>query len=311
MRLMVAQTDQTHYNSYSFMNNTTFRAVHEISFSVSRLNPFAAELLKAVLIKYGICEKDIVDFENRECRKLIIYESSGKRRDRIIKKFRSLELKGIGLVAKTITRADWQDKWRKTIRPFALGKRFVVIPLWNSQRSTCKRRVPIYLETALAFGTGLHETTRFMAQLIERCQGRFANFLDVGTGTGILAIVAAKCGARMLTAIDYDGSCLPVAKKNLAVNQIRSCQVIKADVNVYPIEKQVDFVAANLHTVDLIRFGKKLTTLVRPGKYLAISGISIPHFKSIRESFRKLPLRCIKICKGKEWVAILNQRARR
>ena len=147
-----------------------------------------------------------------------------------------------------------------------------------------------------------------MAQLIERCRGRFQNFLDIGTGSGILAILAFVNGARSVLALEVDKSCVAVAKKNLSANGYRFATIKGIDAAQFKSQKRFDFVAANLISHDLIRLRRKILFFVYPGKYLAISGISKENFPALKKAFRQLPLRCLKIEKGKQWVAVLYKR---
>ena len=132
--------------------------------------------------------------------------------------------------------------------------------------------------------------------------------LDVGTGTGILAMVAYKLGLREVVMLDHDLQCVRVANANLQINGCRHLKAIEADFKGYESKMRFDFVAANLLTEDLISFRRKLVSMVNPGKYLAISGISLTNYRRLKNEFRQLPLRCLKMIKGKSWVAILLQR---
>ncbi len=188
-----------------------------------------------------------------------------------------------------------------------MTKTIDIVPRWAEVHYRKGTRRPLYIDTNLAFGTGLHETTRFMARLIEE-HADYSSFLDVGTGTGILAMVASFCGAKTIDAIDIDSQSIRVAKENLKANQIKNVKAFRADLSKWSGRKTYDFVAANLVTHDLIGFGRQLVNRVKKGKFLAVSGISLKKLPELRKQFKALPLSEKKIIRGKEWSAILYRR---
>ena len=200
------------------------------------------------------------------------------------------------------------NQWKKSIKPFALTKRIDVVPVWHKKIYKRNQRTPVYIDSVNAFGTGLHETTRFMAELIEDCQGRFTSFLDVGTGSGILSMVALKSQAKEVFAIDNDKNCLPAAQTNLKANGLNFQSLKAVDLKNYNPKMSFDFVAANLYSQDLIDMKQKLFTLVKPGRYLAISGVSLTNLKKVQEAYKKLKLRSLKLKKGQKWVALFYKR---
>jgi len=163
------------------------------------------------------------------------------------------------------------------------------------------------MDTLLSFGTGLHETTQFMAQFIEDQNGKFKSFLDIGTGTGILALVALKYGAGDVLGIDIGPLSVQAARDNMKVNQL-NFKVQKADIKKYCSKKMYDFVAANLITEDLIEHSRKIVSFVKKDGLLAVSGISLENLDRLRKAFSSLPLKCLKISKGKQWSGLLFQK---
>jgi len=150
-----------------------------------------------------------------------------------------------------------------------------------------------------------------MCRLIAENQGRFSSFLDVGTGTGILSITAHLCGAKEILALDSDPLSVGVARRNFELNRIHGAKVALESFERHRFSKKHDYVAANLSTDDLIRFRRKLLSSVAPGGLLAISGISLANLKRLLKEFQQSPLRCLKICRGRRWAAVLYQKERR
>jgi ribosomal protein L11 methyltransferase len=163
------------------------------------------------------------------------------------------------------------------------------------------------IDTLLSFGTGLHETTQIVSQFIEDYQGRFESFLDIGTGTGVLALVALKRGAKSVVAFDIGDLSVEAAKHNFRVNGARGI-IQKQDIRKYKDKKTYDFVAANLVTQDLIENMYNITKLVTPGGWLAVSGISLDNLPKLQKAFKDLPLKRLQLKKGQKWSGLLYQK---
>ncbi len=281
---------------------------YEVSLIISSSAVGQIEILRLVLVKVGFREDEIFEFQEGPNARLAVYYPSIKKADALTKKIQKLSIGDIDVNVKCLASSDWQDKWKEDFKPFHLSKRFDIVPIWYKDSYTPKRRMPIYIDTTLAFGTGLHETTRFMGRLIERCYPRVESFLDIGTGTGILSIIALHCGIKTVRAMDISLDCIEAARKNFHNNGYDMIDLKTADIGKFKTNKQYDFVAANLVTHDLIKTGKKIVSLVKPGKYLAVSGISLENLKILKDAFQPFPLRCLKVEKGKKWTAVLYKK---
>jgi len=281
----------------------------EVALRVNSLDIGSIEILRGLLSGIGVDEESIIECEEWPYTRLSVYFNSQAKACIFQKKLRELHLRHVAVTIKPLYKKDWQAKWKREFKPFALTKTFGVVPMWLKKKYRPRVWIPIYIDTTVAFGTGLHATTRFMSQFVERCRGRFSSFLDLGTGTGILAMIAAKCGTEDVTAIDISREAVEVAKANCIENKCTLVNVKVADVQKYKTKKQYDFVCANIITQDLIRMAKKIISLVKPGKYLAVSGISLNSYEVFRQAYAQYPLRCIKIEKGEGWVAILYKKS--
>jgi len=114
---------------------------------------------------------------------------------------------------------DWSENWKKYYKPFRIGSRLVVKPTWEPYTARPDDLV-IELDPGMAFGTGTHETTNMCMQLLEKHLRDGMRVMDVGTGSGILAIAAAKLGATDVLAIDIDPDAVKVARENVALNAV-------------------------------------------------------------------------------------------
>ncbi len=235
----------------------------------------------------------------------LLYDQNKKVLDQIQKQLLKSGFAKKTVVISRLRESDWKTKWKKDFQAFQLTPKLMVVPTWQKKKYLKKKTEKIYIDSTVAFGTGLHSTTKFMAQLIEEKEGEFSSFLDIGTGTGILTLVALKSGAAHVKAIDIDAEAVKVAKENFIQNKYDPKVVYCRNIEFLKTIKPVDFVAANLVTHDLIKFQKQILTQVKPGKFLAVSGISIQNLPLLQKVFKKLPVRTEKVLKNKEWAAIL------
>jgi len=282
--------------------------IYEFVVSTYRSKSGLNEILKSIFQQHGIKEEDIIESRIDRVLALSSYFRSKARARCFRQRIASYQLKDTFVRLRSLESHEWQKQWKEDFQPFRLSRSIHVAPLSYHRKYPIDGRRVIFLDTVLAFGTGFHETTRFMATLIERCRGRFQNFFDIGTGSGILAILAYVHGAQNVVAVDIDKNCVEIAQKNLSANGCGFATIKTIDVAQFKSRERFDFVAANLISYDLIRLREKLISFVCPGKYLAISGISKQNFPKFKKIFGQLPLRCLKIEKGKHWVAVLYQR---
>jgi ribosomal protein L11 methyltransferase len=274
-----------------------------IGFEINRTSP--AGLVKGIIASLGYPWTDIIEMEKSGERVLCLYFQTKSKALGFERKLRGLIKTGLRVHLKSLLPRDWESKWKDDFRAFDIGRSFRVVPLWEKEQFQPQRRTPIFIDTGLAFGTGLHATTRYMIEFIERCRGRFETFLDLGTGTGILAVAAYHCGARGPLGVDICGDAVRTARRNCRLNLARGARVFKADLHSLKMDESFDFVAANLITHDLIKARRTIVGLVNAGGFLAFSGVSSRHYEDVRRAYRPFPLRCLKVEKGEGWTACL------
>ena len=282
--------------------------VIELSLVSPSARPGITEILRGILTQIGINPNHIIESSDRVNSKAMVYVKSLSKVRELKSRLRCLNLKEVEVQFKTLHAKDWKHKWKVDFRPFQLTETIEVIPMAQRKSYKPKGAKHIYIETANAFGSGLHETTRFMAELIEESKGKFESFLDIGTGTGILSLVAFNNQALEVSAVDIDRRCLSAAKNNIRENGYAFKEFFLTDIKHFPKKRQYDFVAVNLITFELIRGKRKSVSLIKPGQYLAVSGIMQENFGGLKKAFRDLPLRCLKIKTGKQWVAVLYKK---
>jgi len=196
---------------------------------------------------------------------------------------------------------DWLAEWKRHWKPTEVGK-FVVAPPWSDVESD---KIVIRIEPNMAFGTGTHNTTQLCLKTIGERYSPEMSFLDVGTGTGILAIGAAKLGATDIFACDTDGEAIKIARENASLNGVAEF-IEFADEPIDEQTSQYDFVCANL-TVDVIVPILNLL-LDKSKKLLLLSGILTEQRQIIQDELLKLHISNIKIETSGEWISVLIER---
>lgn len=166
---------------------------------------------------------------------------------------------------------DWTDVFRRHHRPVAVGRRFLVAPPWDVP--SAPDREVLVIEPGMAFGTGQHETTRGCLEAIETAIATrpIASALDVGTGSGILALALARVGVPRVVGIDVDTAVLPLARANLLANQAPGVHLVAGSASA--VRGRFDLVIANLLAGTVIAEAPALTDAVAPAGRLVLSGI--------------------------------------
>jgi ribosomal protein L11 methyltransferase len=183
-----------------------------------------------------------------------------------------------------------------------------IVPLWMKSKASVFSGTNIYIDAGLAFGTGLHPSTRLIAGFIDKERGRFSDFLDVGTGTGILSLIAKSCGAGTVWGFDLEQDAVDTAARNAAANRVSFDRLEAQDFTVQAVSAQFDFVAANILAPVLVRMQPVLIRHVRPEKYLAVSGIWKDEYKKFRKEFDSPALHCLSVRQEKGWYAVLYRK---
>ena len=198
---------------------------------------------------------------------------------------------------------DWLREWRRNLKPFPVGARFWIIPGRQVSGTSVQDRISMWLEPQMAFGTGTHESTQLCLEVLERLPLTGKTVLDIGTGSGILAIASAKLGAANVLACDIDPVAIQVARANCCRNRVdRRIRVFTGEVEALA-GSGFDVILANLEG-NLIQ--QKLNEFVQhlnPQGSLILSGLLERDATSIfrSESVRDLPLTLSQdVAKG-EW----------
>lgn len=199
---------------------------------------------------------------------------------------------------------DWATAWKKYYKPLHITDKIVIKPSWEAYKKS-EDEIIIEMDPGMAFGTGTHETTKMCSLLIESLVKKGDTVIDVGCGTGILSIIAAKLGAKNITAIDIDPIAVRVTKENCELNNVSEAIVPVKGIlkDIAPIK--ADIVVANIIANVIIDISGSLPYYLKTGGFLATSGIIRERKQEVIDIYLKNGFTCEKILEMGEWVAIL------
>jgi ribosomal protein L11 methyltransferase len=233
-----------------------------------------------------------------------------KLREQILAGLKRIEDCGLKIGPGTITiskvrREDWAESWKRHFKPIEIGGKLLVKPSWSKRRPLTNQAVVI-LDPGLSFGTGQHPTTSFCLNEIvkRRANERSQSFLDLGTGSGILAIAAAKLGYQPVDALDFDPEAVRITRTNARVNGVlNQIKITAGDVSKLPMpaQRQYDLICANLISDLLIAQRKRIVKQLRRSGTLVLAGVLRSEFSQVRTAFEKLGLKLASAKSENEW----------
>ena len=206
--------------------------------------------------------------------------------------------------------ADWSETWKANYQPIRLGRRLVIVPAWLDPPLN-REEVAVRLEPGMAFGTGTHPTTHLCLALLEEVLQPGQSVIDLGCGSGILAIAAARLGAGSVLAVDIDPEAVRTARLNAAANGLaRNVHVEQgslADILASNFElSSAGLVFANILARVIVQFAEHgLARLLAPGGNLIVSGILADQVGEVEDSFRAQGIIIVERRQIEDWVALL------
>ena len=208
---------------------------------------------------------------------------------------------------KTVHDQDWSENWKKYYKPFRAGKHLVVKPSWEHYDAQPGDRV-IEIDPGMAFGTGTHETTGMCVELVEKYVKPGDRVIDVGTGTGILAIAAKLSGAGDTFATDIDHVAVRVADENTRRNG-QQVTVRHGDLlSAVDEGAQFDVAIANIIADVVISLAGQIGTVLRPEGTFICSGIIREREQDVLDALERDGYEVCEVRRRGEWVAICSKR---
>lgn len=197
---------------------------------------------------------------------------------------------------------DWNEAWKAGIDVVVVG-RVTIVPPWLEPPADAD--VVLVVEPGMAFGTGHHETTRSCLAALQELDLRGCRVVDVGTGTGILALAAAALGAVDVVAVDVDPEAVRVARDNATAHGFA---IDVREGSATAVAGTYDVVVANLDSPTLTRIAEDLVALVAPAGAFLASGVSLERADDVRSALGRAGL-VLDLRPGREWALLVGRRA--
>ena len=202
---------------------------------------------------------------------------------------------------------DWAENWKKQYVPFRLGTHLVVKPGWETYAPQPGDKI-IELDPGMAFGTGTHETTGLCAALLEEYIKPGDRVVDVGTGTGILAICASLCGAGDVLATDIDPIAVRVARENIAINHLETAIRTRQGDLLNAVDEIFDIAVANIIADVICGLAAPIRAHIRENGLFICSGIAREKQEKVLNALEAAGYRDLDIREKGEWAAIACRR---
>lgn len=185
---------------------------------------------------------------------------------------------------RTLEEEDWAHTWKKYYKPLRVGRRLVIKPSWEGYRPLAGDLI-IELDPGMAFGSGTHATTALCLELLEEYVRPGSCVYDIGTGSGILAIAAARLGAGRVQAVDIDPVACKVAAENVAGNHVDSLVRVQCGNPTELLPYGADLIVANIIADVITDLAPRVATMIKPGGIFIASGIVQERADMVRAAF--------------------------
>lgn len=202
---------------------------------------------------------------------------------------------------------NWNEEWEKSLNVIEVSDRIVIRPS-TKEYPAHEGQLVLTIDPKMSFGTGEHQTTRLMLLMVEKYVKEGMNVLDVGTGTGVLAIAAVRLGASHAVAIDNDEWCFENGIENCQVNGVSGQVEIRLGEVSQVEEKDFDFVLANINKNILMDIGRDLAAHVKTGGTLILSGLLFTDEQDITERYAREGFTVTDKKQMDEWISLVMKR---
>ncbi|MDD3223847.1 MAG: 50S ribosomal protein L11 methyltransferase [Clostridium sp.] len=212
--------------------------------------------------------------------------------------------KGEGIVNYSkVNSSQWKDNWKKYYKPTKIASRIVVKPIWEKYEPK-DFQLMVELDPGMAFGTGTHETTRMCVQALERYVDEGKTVFDIGTGSGILAISAAKLGAKDVLGVDLDPVAVDSARENLQYNDVHNIKIEHGDL-LDVVKGKADIVVANIIADVIVILTPDVVNVIKKGGYFITSGILKERVDEVLSKLKECGFEVMEVNNQGEWMCVV------
>lgn len=208
------------------------------------------------------------------------------------------------IIIDDINEEDWTENWKQYYHPIEVGEKVLIVPEWEEIDKSCKRQI-LRIDPGMAFGTGTHETTRLSIEALEKVIEPNMKVLDIGTGSGILAIASILLGAGEAMGIDIDSMAVKNAKENVRLNNLEDKIEIKKGDLLDSVDEQYDLLVSNIVCEILLRMMEDIKKVLRPNGIFISSGIIDSKEDEMRDGLIRHGFKIIERLEEKNWVAFI------
>jgi ribosomal protein L11 methyltransferase len=226
--------------------------------------------------------------------------------------FEEIEMYGIDtapaqLIVAKVKREDWSESWKKYFKTIRIGRKLLIKPSWSKDKGV-KGQAVVELDPGLSFGTGQHPTTSYCLRQIVEAMRPGASLLDIGCGSGILAISAAKLGYAPVEAFDFDPVAVRIAQANMRRNRVdRKIKCARKDLTKLPRKpaRKFDVICANLIADLLIDESDRILNRLAPAGRLIVAGILSTQFRDVQTAYASKGFKLLDTKSEREWQSSL------
>ncbi|MBP0723698.1 50S ribosomal protein L11 methyltransferase [Bacillus sp. RG28] len=207
-----------------------------------------------------------------------------------------------------VNEEDWATAWKKYYHPISISDRFTIVPTWEDYTPKSADELIIELDPGMAFGTGTHPTTVMCIQALEKVVKPTDRVIDVGTGSGVLSIAAAKLGSTQIEAYDLDDVAVRSAKTNMEINKVHEIVKVGQGNLLNGIEGPFQVVVANLLAEIILRFVDDVYRVLEPNGTFISSGIIGAKQQDIEDELKRVGFEVQEVLHMEDWVAIIAKK---
>lgn len=264
-----------------------------LTWDFNDINVFEYGDTAAVVKGYFSPEEDIEEIKKYICEKLADLKEFG------------IDAGEAKVIDNSVFEEDWESSWKKYYQPVRIGKNIVIKPIWKDY-DKLSDDIIIEMDPGMAFGTGTHATTSMCVAALERYVKPESTVFDIGTGSGILSITAAKLNAKKVVGVDLDPIAVKCAKENVEFNNLNNIDIYLGNL-MEVVEGKADIVVANIIADVIIFLTEDVKKFILPGGLFICSGIIGERSKDVENKLKECGFEIIEINNQEDWVCIISK----